>query len=149
MPPHILHMAILKGRAALLHAFHLGQHRCSVQPLQALSLQLPAHGHRPGEIALLPLQRHQMPPHAVLQRLSAGNHPPDLLDGHAQLPQQFDLLQPPQLFLAVIPVAVFRIASGVQQPLLLIKADILFGNAHQRLYFIDFHGASPLSLPLV
>ena len=60
---------------------------------------------------------------------------PKRLDGYSQPPQQLDLLQGPQVLLAVIPVAVTGPGGG-QQPLRLVVADIGPGHAGPGLHLL-------------
>lgn len=43
--------------------------------------------------------------------------------------------------LRVAAVAVARLAAGGNEPLLLVKADVLFGHAHSGFHFVDLHGS--------
>ena len=79
-----------------------------------------------------------MAAHAVSHRVGPVLHPADLLQGNAQLPQQFDLEERLDLGVPVIPVAVLAVPPGGQKALGLIEADVLPGNAHQGLHLVDF-----------
>ena len=63
--------------------------------------------------------------------------------GNAQLAQNYDLLQLPNVCFGIVPVAVF-IPGGCQQPLLFIKADIGLGDPKELFGFVDLHGNSSL-----
>ena len=80
-----------------------------------------------------------MAAHPVAHGVAPRLHPADLLQGHAQFPQQLDLLELFHLSRAVLPIAVLAVAPGGNEALLLVKADILFGDAHLGLYLIDLH----------
>ena len=142
-------LLVLEGGARLLQLFHLLQQGGGVQGLQPLLPVLQGLTQLDGllQAVALPLQGDQVAAHPVGHR-APGLHPPDFLQRYAQLAHQLDLPQDGHLCLAVVPVAVFAVAPGGQQPLLLIEADVLFGDAHLGLHLVDLHGRSPfLELP--
>ena len=79
----------------------------------------------------------------VLQTPVQGCHAlddlPDLLTGDIQLPEKSDLGEPVHIRQGVFPIAVGGVASRGDQTLLLVEADILFGDAHQLFDLIDLH----------
>ena len=86
-----------------------------------------------------------MPPHAVAYRVGAGEHEPNFVDGYIQLPQQPDPAEHQHVLFSIIPVAVFRVSPGTDQPLLLVEADVLFLDSRQDLDLVDFHTGHRLS----
>ena len=56
-------------------------------------------------------------------------------------PEPHDAAQAFHVRLRVAAVAVARLAAGGNEPLLLVKADILFGHAHNGFHFVDLHGS--------
>ena len=90
-----------------------------------------------------------MAAHAVGHRVHTGEHLPNLLQRHAQLTHELDAPEGVHFAAAVIPVAVFAVAAGAQQPLRLVKADVLFGDAHQGLYLVDLQRRALLSVRMV
>lgn len=97
-----------------------------------------------AQIVLGPLQLDDVPPHAVGEGQGALLHPPNLLQGDVQLPQQLDLPQGLHVRLAVVPVAVVR-PTGGEKPLLFIEADVSLCDADQLLDLVDLHCVSPLT----
>ena len=138
---HVLALLVLERGSGPLQLRHLLQHALRVQLPQGHLplLEQAAQAHRLVDVLPLPLQGDQVAAHAVPHGLGPLLHPADLLNGHAQLPQQLDAPEDVHLLLAVVPVAVFAVAAGGEQALLLIEADILFCDAHQGLHLIDLH----------
>jgi len=70
-------------------------------------------------------------------------HPVDLLDRNAEVAQQLDLSENPDILLAVFAVSVFCVSSGRDHPLFFVKADIFLRDSRQRLNLFDFHRFHP------
>ena len=132
-------ISLTKGRSLLFHPGHLLQKRLGVQVLQPLPAVRQAAAQADGRLQVLPLplQGDEMAAHPVPHRVGAPLHLADLLQGHPQLPQQLDPPQGLHLRLSVIPVAVLAVPPGGEQPLRLVKADVLSGDAHQGLHLVD------------
>ena len=88
-------------------------------------------------------QTFQLLAHALSQRALPFQHLPDLCQRHVQLAQQLDAAQALHIRLRVAAVAVARLPAGTDEPLLLVKADVLFGHADGGFHFVDLHGSRP------
>ena len=126
-----------------LHTLHFRQPPAGLQIGQLLAAvgQGLAQGADGGQVGLLPLQLDDVPPQAVLQGQNALLHFADLLQRHVQLSQQLDLPQDLRVGVGVVPVAVVRVPSGVQQSLFFVESDVALGDAHQLLHLVDLHAA--------
>ena len=137
----------MEGGAGLLQGFHPGEQAFRVQlgDGDVLVGKLLAQLHGLLQIPLLALQGNQMPPHAVAHCVGAGEHEPNFVNGHIQLPQQPDPAEHQHVLFSIIPVAVFRVPPGTDQPLLLVEADVLFRDSRQGLDLVDFQTGHRLS----
>ena len=105
-------------------------------------------GPRPPQVAADTLHPVQRRPLAAQLRQAPVQHGgqvrlsrpqgPELLDGHPQPPQELDLLQRPQVLLAVVPVAVAP-PDGGEQPLRLVVADVGPRHAGPGLHLLAGH----------
>jgi hypothetical protein len=77
----------------------------------------------------------------VLQRFVKrnffGKNVSDILYGKIQLSQDFHCLERPEIFFRIFPVIICLVSRRVEQSLLFIKADILFGDSCPGFQFID------------
>lgn len=142
----VFHLLVEKGGALPLQAVHLFQQRGGVQVVQPLVPVAESAAELDGllQIFLIPLQGDQMAAHAIAHGVGTRLHLADFLQRDAQLAQQLYLPQLVHLPRAVLPVAIFAVAPGGDESLLLVEANVLFGDAHLGLHLIDFHRLFPL-----
>jgi len=91
------------------------------------------------QIGAAGVQAFQLAGHSLSQRALSLQHLPDLGQRHIQFAQQLDAPQTLDIRLRVTAVAVAGLPSGADEPLFLIKADILFGHAHGGFHLVDLH----------
>ena len=91
------------------------------------------------QIGAAGVQALQLSGHSLSQRTLSLQHLPDLGQRHIQFAQQFDAPQTLDIRLRVTAVAVAGLPPGADEPLFLIKADILFGHAYGGFHLVDLH----------
>ena len=129
---HSLFFPCGQARKRLLH----------IQLFQAAGLLPEQRAEADGFLQILAAgaQALQLAVHTLCQRALSFQHLPDLGQRHVQLAQQFDAAQAFHVRLGVAAVAVARLPARGDEPLLLVKADVLFGHADGGFHFVDLHG---------